>query len=168
MKISNPLMLAATLTVTALVTGCQTTATTSVSHPVITTYPMNNDMLQAYNWQLVDAKLSSGEKVEALFIDANKPLTLNFMQADGNNLVSFMNTCNNMSAGYRIENNNIILDTVMSTMMACPEPEAQFDAAAMKAVMGQYTLSQSSNKVPMLVITNDNQVSHFQAVPKAQ
>ncbi|PNK60871.1 META domain-containing protein [Psychrobacter sp. FDAARGOS_221] len=168
MKILNPLMLTATLTVAALAAGCQTTTTTSVSHPKITTYPMDNTVLQAYNWQLVDAKMNSGEKVNALFIDPAKPLTLNFMQADGNNMVSFMNTCNNMSANYRIENDSVTLGNVMSTMMACPDPEAQFDAAAMKAVVGKYTLSQSTNKVPMLVITNDNQVSHFQAVPKAQ
>lgn len=56
----------------------------------------------------------------------------------------------------------------MSTMMACPDAEAKFDAASVASVVGKYTLSQGANKTPMLVVTNDHQVAHFKAVAKTE
>lgn len=142
--------------------GCQSTpiATAPVTHPVT-----NND-LQAYNWQLVDATRTNGSKVTQLFSNPAKPLTLSFFNSNGSNRVTFINTCNNMGAEYSVVNGNVQLSNMLSTMMACPEPQASFDTATLATVNGKYTLNKNANNVPILTITNSNQVAHFKAVAK--
>lgn len=164
MKNMTKMMMAATLAVgTLAAAGCQTT-TPSVTAPV--TQPITVDALQAYNWQLVDAKRTNGDKVSQLFFDPSKPLTLKFFKDGTNNRVTFANTCNNMGASYSVVNGNIVLGNVMSTMMACPEPQASFDTATMATVQGKYSINNNANNTPILTITNSNQVAHFKAVSK--
>ena len=164
MKNMTKMMMAATLAVgTLAAAGCQTT-TPSVTAPV--TQPITADALQAYNWQLVDAKRSNGEKVTQLFFDPAKPLTLNFMNDNGTDRVAFVNTCNNLAAEYSVVNGNVQLNNVMATMMACPEPQASFDTATLATVQGKYSINKNANNTPILTITNSNQVAHFKAVSK--
>ncbi|MBP2279197.1 heat shock protein HslJ [Psychrobacter sp. PL15] len=162
MKNMTKIMMAATLAVGTLAAGCQTTP--SVTTPVAQT--LTNDALQAYNWQLVEAKRTNGAKVTQLFFDPAKPLILNFMKVNGNDRVTFMNTCNNIGAEYSIVNGNVKLNNVLSTMMACPEPQASFDTATMATVQGKYSISKNANNVPMLMIENASQVAQFKAVSK--
>ena len=162
MKNMTKMMMAATLAVGTLAAGCQTTP--SVTAPV--TQPITSNALQAYDWQLVDAKRSNGDKVSQLFFDPAKPLTLKFFKDNGNDRVSFMNTCNNIGASYSVVNGNVVLGNVMSTMMACPEPQASFDTATMATVQGKYSINNNANNVPILTIRNDNQVAYFKAVAK--
>lgn len=161
MRSMTKIALAATLAVGTLA-GCQTTP--GVTAPVA--QPLTVNALEAYNWQLVDAKRANGDKVTQLFTMPNKPLTLNFFRDNGNKRVSFMNTCNNMGANYSIVNNNVQLGNVLSTMMACPEPQASFDTATMATVQGKYSLTKNANNVPILTIRNDNQIAQFKAVAK--
>lgn len=171
MKTMNMLMISGAIALSALVSGCQTTtgmAEADTQAGNITTYQITDAALQANNWQLVDAKTTDGKKVDALFTNAAKPLTLNFMSVEGNNMVSLMNTCNTISAPYSIVNGNVELGSMMSTMMACPDAEAKFDAASVASVVGKYTLSQGADKTPMLVVTNNHQVAHFKAVAKTE
>lgn len=163
MKNMTKMMMAATLAVgTLAAAGCQTTP--SVTAPV--TQPITVDALQAYNWQLVDAKRTNGDKVSQLFFDPSKPLTLNFFKDNGNDRVSFINTCNNMGANYSVVNGNVVLGNVLSTMMACPEPQASFDTATLATVQGKYSISTNASNTPILTIKNNSQVAHFKAVAK--
>ncbi|MFT5120187.1 MAG: heat shock protein HslJ [Psychrobacter glaciei] len=163
MKNMKTVMMAATFAVGALAAGCQTTA----NLPAPVSQPITSDVLQAHNWQLVDAKRSNGDKVSELFFDSTKPLTLNFMNDNGSNRVAFINTCNSMGAGYSIANGNLKLDgRIISTLMGCPEPQASFDKAALATVQGKYSLSKNAKNVPILTIKNDNQVAYFKAVSK--
>lgn len=162
MKNMTKVMMAGVLAVGTLAAGCQTTP--NVTAPV--TQPITANMLEAYNWQLVEATRTNGQKVTQLFSNPSKPLVLNFMNVNGNHRVTFMNTCNNMGAEYRVVNGNVQLNNVLSTMMQCPEPQASFDTATMAAVQGKYSLGKTSKNVPVLTITNASQVSHFQAVNK--
>lgn len=162
MKNMTKMMMAATLAVGTLAAGCQTTP--SVTAPV--TQPITSNTLQAYDWQLVDAKRSNGDKVSQLFFDPAKPLTLKFFKDSGSDRVTFMNTCNNMGADYKVVNGNVVLGNVLSTMMACPEPQASFDTATLATVQGKYSISKNANNTPILTITNSNQVAHFKAVSK--
>lgn len=172
MKALTTLMMTATLTIGALATGCQTTTNvtpaTSHAHPQITTHPLTNAALQANDWQLIDAMDNNGNKVTDLFIDPAKPLTLSFNKIDNHDMVSFINTCNNISSAYTVSDNKLKLGNIMSTMMACPDAEAKFDAATVATAMGNYTLSEDTNKHPMLVISSEKQVAHFKAVPKSK
>ena len=162
MKNMTKVMMASILAVGTLATGCQTTPT--VTAPVEQTITSN--ALQAYNWQLIDAKRSNGDKVTQLFFDPAKPLILNFMTDNGNSFVSLMNTCNNLGAGYNIENGNVQLGGIRSTRMACPEPLASFDTAAAATLQGKYSINKSGNNLPVLTITNANQVAQFKAISK--
>ncbi len=161
MKNMTKTLIAATLAVGTLA-GCQTTP--SVSTPMA--QPLTTDTLEAYNWQLVDAKRANGDQVTQLFTMPSKPLTLNFFENNGNQRVSFMNTCNNMGADYSIVDNDVQLGNVLSTMMACPEPQVSFDTATIATVQGKYSLNKNANNVPILTIRNDNQVAYFKAVAK--
>ena len=162
MKNMNKVMMASVLALGTLAAGCQTTP--NMTTPIAQTITSNT--LQAYNWQLVDAKRTNGEKVAQLFFDPAKPLTLNFMTENGENRVAFMNTCNSMSAGYSIVNGNVQIQNGISTLMACPEPQASFDTATLATVQGKYSLTKSGNKLPVLTITNANQVAQFKAISK--
>ena len=154
-------MMASVLAAGTIATGCTTTP--SVTAPV--TQPITTTTLQSYDWQLVDATRTNGQKVTQLFFNPAKPLTLSFNNYQGNNRVTFKNTCNNMGAEYSVVNGNVQLNNVLSTMMACLEPQASFDTATMATVQGKYSLS-SANNVPMLTISNANQVAQFKAVSK--
>ena len=162
MKNMTKLMMAGVLAVGTLAAGCQTTPT--VTAP--TTQTITSNALQAYNWQLVDAKRSNGDKVTQLFFNPAKPLILNFMTVDGENRVAFMNTCNSMGANYSVVNGNVQIENGISTLMACPEPQASFDTATLATVQGKYSLSKSGNNLPILTITNANQVAQFKAISK--
>lgn len=162
MKNMTKVMMAGVLAVGTLAAGCQTTP--GVTTP--TTQQITNNALQAYNWQLVDAKRTNGQQVSQLFFNPAKPLTLNFMNVNGNNRVAYMNTCNNMGAQYQISNGNVQIENSISTLMACPEPQASFDTATLATVQGKYSLSKNANNTPILTITNANQVAHFKAVNK--
>lgn len=162
MKNMTKLMMASVLAVGTLTAGCQTTP--NVTAPVEQTITSN--ALQAYNWQLVDAKRTNGDTVTQLFFDPEKPLILNFMTTNGDNRVAFMNTCNNRSAGYSIVDGNVQIGNGISTLMACPEPQASFDTATLATVQGKYSLSKAANSLPVLTITNDKQAARFEAVSK--
>lgn len=95
-----------------------------------------------------------------------KSQEINFMTANGDNRVAFMNTCNNMSAGYSIVDGNVQIQNGISTLMACPEPQASFDTATLATVQGKYSLSKNANNLPVLTITNANQVAQFKAISK--
>ncbi len=162
MKNMTKVMMAGVLAVGTLAAGCQTSP--SVTAPV--TQPITTAALQAYNWELVDATRTNGAKVTQLFYNPSKPLTLKFFEDNGTKRVTFANTCNNMGGSYSIVNGNVQLGNVMSTMMACPEPQASFDTATMATVQGKYSITHKANKMPMLTISNNNQVAHFKAVGK--
>ena len=166
MKNMTKVMMASVLAVGTLAAGCQTTTTPQTPTTPAPTQAVTTSTLEAFNWQLVDATRSNGQKVSQLFFNPAKPLTLNFMNVNGEHRVTFMNTCNNMGAQYQIANGNVQLNNVLSTMMACPEPQASFDTATMATVQGKYSLSKGANNVPMLTITNANQVANFKAVSK--
>lgn len=163
MKNMTKVMMAATLAVGTLAAGCQTT-TPSVTAPV--TQPITSEALQAHKWQLVDAKRANGEKVTQLFFDPAKPLILDFVNVEGSDRVTFMNTCNNMGAEYSVVNGNVQLNNVLATMMACPEPQASFDTATMATVQGKYSINNNVNNLPILTIRNANQVAYFKAISK--
>ena len=161
MKSMTKVLTTSTLAIGVLA-GCQTTPST----PAPMAQPVTSQTLQAYNWQLVDAKRANGEQVSQLFYNPAKPLTLSFFRAEGTDRVTFINTCNNMGAEYKVVNSNVEFGNMISTLMACPEPQASFDTATMATVQGKYNINKNANNVPVLTIRNNNQVAYFKAVAK--
>ena len=154
--------MAGILAVGTLAAGCQNTPSTTTP----TTQTVTSNVLQAYNWQLVDAKGTNNVKVPQLFFDPSNPLILEFTSENGSNFVSLLNTCNNMAAGYTIVNGNVQVGNIRSTRMACPEPQASFDKAAVDTVKGKYSISRGANNSSVLTITNAYQVASFKAIAK--
>ena len=64
MKNMTKIMIASVVAVGTLAAGCQTMPNTNTPAPV--TQPITSTALQAYNWQLVDAKSTGGEKIAPL------------------------------------------------------------------------------------------------------
>lgn len=75
-------------------------------------------LLAAHHWQLREARDAAGRPVPALAGRADRPVQLDF--ADGRLVVS--NTCNRMSGRYRIEDGVLVIERLVSTLMACPDP----------------------------------------------
>lgn len=74
-------------------------------------------VLGAYHWRLQQAADGAGQRIDALFARADKPLQLDF--ADGR--LSVRNSCNGMGGSYRVENGQLVVGPMMHTMMACAD-----------------------------------------------
>ena len=108
-------------------------------------------LLPAYHWRLAEATDAQGQKIEALFVNADKPLQLDFV--DGR--VSVSNTCNRMSGGFAQTGDTATLGPFASTLMACPDPAlAALDAEVGKRLEGKLTVATTAGDVPQLVLTN--------------
>ena len=113
--------------------ACAAAASAPATPAVATPTADTATTLVAYQWQLASATDASGQSIAALFPNPDKPLGLLF--ADGR--INVTGGCNRMSAGYQL------LDTAQlqaspgpSTMMACPPPLANADAAIARFLSG--------------------------------
>ncbi len=93
--------------------------------------------LVAYQWQLETATDAAGQSIAAFFPappgSADGRLGLAF--ADGR--VAVTGGCNRISGGYRLlDATNIEVSPAVSTMMACPPPQAKADAAVADFLRG--------------------------------
>jgi heat shock protein HslJ len=89
--------------------------------------------LVAYEWQLQSAVDATSQSIAALFPNPDKPLGLLF--ADGR--INVTGGCNRLSAAYQLPDAaQMQVGQGMSTMMACPPPLANADAAFAKFLSG--------------------------------
>lgn len=78
---------------------------------------IDGKLLGANHWVLDAATDSSGKRIDALFVRADKPVTLDF--ADGR--LSVDNACNHMGGDYTLAGNEMTVSRMASTMMACTD-----------------------------------------------
>ncbi|KAF1693582.1 META and DUF4377 domain-containing protein [Pseudoxanthomonas koreensis] len=108
-------------------------------------------LLPAHHWTLPSATDAQGQRIEALFANADKPLQLDFV--DGRLVVS--NTCNRMAGGYTLAGDTLTLGPMASTMMACPDPKLMaLDAEVGTRLAGELALAATAGDTPELVLTN--------------
>jgi len=89
--------------------------------------------LVAYEWRLKSATDAAGQSIAAFFPSPDKPLGLLF--SDGR--LGVTGSCNRISAGYQlVDSTKLQVGPGMSTMMACPPPLANADAAFAKFLVG--------------------------------
>ncbi len=89
--------------------------------------------LAAYQWQLESASDAAGQSIAAFFPTPNQPLGIEFV--DGR--VGVTGGCNRLSAGYQLlDSTQLQVGQGMSTMMACPPPLANADAAFARFLTG--------------------------------
>ena len=122
-------------------------------------------LLPAYHWRLAEATDAQGQKIEPLFVNADKPVQLDF--AEGR--VSVSNTCNRMTGGFTQAGDTATAGPFASTLMACPDPAlAALDAEVGRRLEGELTVASTAGEVPQLVLTNtagDRLVFHGTATP---
>jgi len=108
--------------------------------------------LSQYHWRLVNATDALGNRIDALFVRADRPLTLNFT-ADS---LSIANSCNAIGGGYRLDQGLLNVGPLRHTMMACSDPAlSALDQAIDSRLQGRSTISISSQSPhPTLTLKN--------------
>jgi len=94
--------------------------------------------LTAYQWQLKRATDAKGQSIGAFFPAPDKPMGVEF----GDGRVGVTGGCNRISAGYQLlDTTQLQLSPGMSTMMACPPPLGDADAAFARFLTGTLTVA---------------------------
>jgi heat shock protein HslJ len=94
--------------------------------------------LTAYQWQLKSATDAAGQSLAAFFPTPDKPLGIEF----GDGRLGVTGGCNRISAGYQLlDTTQLQLSPGMSTMMACPPPLGDADAAFARFLTGTLTVA---------------------------
>jgi len=105
----------------------------AVATPTPTPTPDTAVTLVAYQWQLKSATDGAGQSLAAFFPSPDKPLGVEF----GDGRLGVTGSCNRLSVGYQLlDSTQLQLGQGMSTMMACPPPLANADAAFAKFLAG--------------------------------
>lgn len=73
--------------------------------------------LQGQHWRLQGATGADGKRIDALFVRADAPVTLDFN--DGR--LSVSNTCNHLGGGYTLAGSTLTVSAMASTLMACTD-----------------------------------------------
>lgn len=126
--------------------------------------PLTYKILENYKWELIDAKNADKQIISQLFINPNKPLILNFILQNDAHLLALENTCNRYFSEYAIQNDNIHVNQMAGTLMACPEELANFDELSLNIINGKYRLVQKSGHPTILIVENDQYTAWFKAV----
>ncbi|MFT4180201.1 MAG: META and DUF4377 domain-containing protein [Thermomonas sp.] len=79
---------------------------------------LDTTLLHANHWQLIEATGADGKHIDALFVRANAPITLDIDEGR----LSIANACNGMGGGYALEGDTLTIAPLVATQMACPEP----------------------------------------------
>ena len=109
--------------------------------------------LSAYHWRLAEAKDARGQRIEALFVNAEKPLQLDFAKGR----VSVGNACNHLGGAYSVEGDKLKFDRLASTLMACTDSKLMaLDGEIGKRLEGASTFALQTGDAPTLTLTGGN------------
>ena len=150
-----------TLALLSLLAGCPqkgsdapTASATTAATPASAAAPAASDanaQLGRYHWRLRDATDANGKRIDALFVQADKPLQLDF--ADGR--IAVANACNRMGGGYSLEGESLTIARMASTMMACTDPKLMaLDGEIGKRLEGASKLTLLTGDTPTLTLAN--------------
>lgn len=130
-----------------------TPAATTPATPAAPTAAIDTAVLGGHHWVLDNAVDAKGQRIDALFARADKPLRLNFV--DGR--VAVENSCNRMSGRYTLDGATLTLGDMASTMMACTDPKLMaLDGAVGEHLKGALTAALQSGATPVLTLTGAN------------
>ncbi|TDB26290.1 DUF4377 domain-containing protein [Stenotrophomonas sp. ATCM1_4] len=164
------LMLALPLALMAACSNPSQTTTKSEATPAANTATpaaaasIDATQLGANHWLLDTAVDSAGKRVDALFVRADKPVTLDFK--DGR--LSVSNACNGMGGGYTLEGDALSVGNMMSTNMACGEPGVMaLDGLVSERLQGKLTI-RSLDASQLVLAAANGDVLTFRAEPTAE
>jgi heat shock protein HslJ len=122
---------------------------------------IDGNLLGTNHWLLDNAVDASGKRIDALFVRADKPVTLDFK--DGR--LSVSNTCNHLGGSYTLEGNALTVGPMMSTQRACGEPGVmELDRLAGDRLQGKLTV-RSLDAAGLSVATASGDVLTFRGEP---
>lgn len=105
--------------------------------------------LDGWHWQLSDAVDAGGDRIDALFVRADRPLQLDF--ADGH--VGISGGCNRIGGSYAIEGQRLQVGELVQTLMACPEQALMaLDTAASTHLQGRLQWRREAGDPPTLTL----------------
>jgi len=111
---------------------------------------IDNAVLGGHHWVLDNAVDAKGQRVDALFARADKPVTVDF--AGGRIAVS--NTCNRMMGSYTLDGAKLTIGDMASTMMACVDQKLMaLDSAVGERLRGAQTAALQGGDKPTLTLT---------------
>ena len=109
--------------------------------------------LDAYHWKLSNAVNSQGGRIDALFVRDDSPVQLDFKE----NRMNVSNTCNVMMGGYTIEDNQITLASMASTMKACLDQKLMaLESEVSNRLNGVLTFAVRVGDPPELTLTTSD------------
>ncbi|MGZ2744864.1 DUF4377 domain-containing protein [Burkholderia stagnalis] len=131
------------------------------------TLTIGTGILSRYHWQLNDAFDSKGKRIDALFVNANKPVQLDFSA----NQLYVVNSCNLMSTSYSIKKGRLQVGQMAMTYRACLDaPHAALDGEIGKRLEGSpsVNLLTRGNTPYMQLATDSGDMLSFTGVPTAE
>jgi len=129
-----------------------------------TAAPDTAGTLTAHQWQLKSATDAAGQTIAAFFPSPDKPLGLLF----GEGRINVTGSCNRMSAGYQLLDAAQLQATPgPTTMMACPPPLGDADAAIAGFLNGtlQVAIEGDSGAPQLRMAATDGRVLIFGGTP---
>jgi len=141
-----------------------TVAATPASPAVAVPAPDTAATLVAYQWQLATASDSAGQSIAAFFPTPDRPLGIEFV--DGR--LGVTGGCNRISAGYQLlDSTQLQLSQGVSTMMACPPPLGDADAAFAKFLAGtlQVAITGEAGAPQLRLAATDGSALTFNGTP---
>lgn len=108
-------------------------------------------LLPKYHWRLTSATDAQGQRLDALLVQPDKPVTLDFR--DGR--LGISNTCNRMGGSYTLADGSLTAGRLMSTKMACADATLMaLDDEVGKRLEGTLKLATAaSGDAPTLTLT---------------
>lgn len=92
--------------------------------------------LEAYFWHLSTATDAAGKRIDGLFVADRRPITLQFARGYS----SVLNLCNAVSAAYRLQGDQLILEDGVQTLVGCRGAVAKQETLANRTLAGTATL----------------------------
>ena len=138
-------LLAASIALAFILTGCSSTPTASVAS------------LSQHDWSLVEATDADGHLDSAVSGGSQPPIQLRFQ--DGRMGVS--NACNHISGDYSLNNDRLEVGLMMQTMMAC-EPTLMARENAIKSRLSRAFKVSYDQQADRLTLINDSGALVFQ------
>ncbi len=166
MLLALPLALAACAKAPAPAEAPTPSAAPAAAATSAPTASIDETALASQHWRLEQAVDAKGQRIEALFARADKPLQLDFR--DGR--VSVGNACNRMGGGYTIAGDRLQVARMAATLMACPDPKLMaLDQAIGKRLEAPQTIALSGGAEPRLTLTSaDGDVLTFRGEATAE
>lgn len=138
-------------------------ATAAAATPAAATASLDVNQLGANHWLLDNAVDASGKRIDGLFVQADKPLTLDFKD----NRLSVSNACNNIGGGYTLEADALTVGNLMSTNKACQGPLMAVDGLISERLQGKLTV-RALDASALTLVTASGDVLSFRAEPTAE